>query len=218
MSDTEKLYSFATALEGLKKIERWRGQFFWKEYPQPHWYESVADHSWRLTMLVLMMAPRLSQKIDLEKALKMALIHDIAEIITGDESPLGEDGTGKSTHAFDERLAQEKMERETQAVRQLFSQLPESDAKEFYDLWLEAEQKVSFEAKVVKALDKLEATLQALEYSDGVLYKEHFEFSIKYSMKYADVDPAIKSFGDEIVQKMTERFKEFTPSTLTKNG
>jgi putative hydrolases of HD superfamily len=93
----KRFYSFATLLEGLKKIERFKGQFYWRDYPELKRYESVADHSWRLAMLVILLEKQFSQNINLEKAIKIALIHDIPEILSGDASPLGEDGTGKHT-------------------------------------------------------------------------------------------------------------------------
>lgn len=77
----ENFFSFSTFTEKLKLIERYKGQFYWKDYPRLERYESVADHSWRLALLVLLVSDRLSKKINLEKALKMAIIHDIAEII-----------------------------------------------------------------------------------------------------------------------------------------
>ena len=39
----------------------------------------------------------------MDKALKMALVHDIPEIIAGDASPLGESGTGEDSHSFNEK-------------------------------------------------------------------------------------------------------------------
>lgn len=90
MSDSiESIFNFATSIEALKKIERFRGQYFWKDYPQLARYESVADHSWRLALLVAVFADKLSQPFNLEKGLKMALIHDLPELIAGDVSPLG---------------------------------------------------------------------------------------------------------------------------------
>lgn len=43
-------FSFATAIEKLKFIERVKNQFFWCDYPELARYESVADHSWRVYM------------------------------------------------------------------------------------------------------------------------------------------------------------------------
>lgn len=91
--DLLKFFTFATELEKFKKLERYRGQCFWKDYPTPVQYESDADHTWRLAMLVMMFSGRLSRPFQLEKALKMVLIHDLPEILTGDTSPLGESGT-----------------------------------------------------------------------------------------------------------------------------
>lgn len=78
-----------------------------------------------------------------------------------------------------------------------------------FNLWVEYEAQECFEAKVVKALDKIECLLQVLEYSEGNLFKDHLEFNISYGLKLADVDPAIKSFGEEIAQKMRDLFKEY---------
>ena len=68
-------------------------------------YESVADHTWRLCLMILLFEDKLSEKFDISKTLKMALIHDLQEIISGDDSPMGDDGTGKTTYAYDENLS-----------------------------------------------------------------------------------------------------------------
>ena len=99
----EKILEFTSQIEMLKKMERYRGQFYWRDYPEQERYESVADHSWRLGMMLILIKDELSQPLNVEKALKMALIHDAPEITAGDESPLGEDGTGKDTYAFNEQ-------------------------------------------------------------------------------------------------------------------
>ncbi|MDZ4323104.1 MAG: HD domain-containing protein, partial [Alphaproteobacteria bacterium] len=46
--------------------------------------ESVAEHSWRMGLMVMTFFPYLSQKVDLEKCLKMAILHDLAEAEVGD--------------------------------------------------------------------------------------------------------------------------------------
>lgn len=47
-------------------------------------HESVAEHCWRMAFMVISIAPRLEKKINLERALKMAIIHDISEVEAGD--------------------------------------------------------------------------------------------------------------------------------------
>ncbi len=209
MNDVDQLYDFVSSIEALKRLERFRGQYGWKDYPKPVWYESVASHSWRLAMMVMTIAPKLSKPIDLEKTLKMALIHDLPEIIAGDDSPMGDDCTGKNTHAYNDDLAAQKHDREKIAARELFSSLPDDQAQEIYDLWLESEQLETFESQVIKALDKIEGTLQAFQYQNAHMYPEHFEFSITYCMKYADVDPAIRELGESVVRRMKEQYKPY---------
>jgi putative hydrolase of HD superfamily len=205
----EQFFSFATFVEKLKKLERYRGQFYWMDYPEPKEYESVADHTWRLALLVLLFEDRLSRKIDWEKALKMALVHDIAEAIVGDPSPLGAHGTGRDTHAFNKKIEEEKNRQESVAAKELFSKLPVVERKKFHNLWLEYEKQDCFEAKVVKSLDKVESLLQVLEYRNGHMYPKHLDFSINYYHKFLDVDPFITQFIEYLLEKMKKNYKEF---------
>jgi len=75
--------------------------------------ENDAEHSWHLAMMVWVFAPHYEQPIDLEKALKMALIHDLPEIYAGD------------VPAFDVEGRLGKDERERRAMERLLLLLPE---------------------------------------------------------------------------------------------
>src|SRR5690606_19600213 len=99
------------------------------------------------------------QPIDFKKAMKMLLIHDIPEMIAGDPSPLGTDGSGQDSHAYNQSKADEKFDREKAAAQEIFNKLPKDQAEELFELWLEFENQSSFEARVVKAIDKLEGKL-----------------------------------------------------------
>ncbi len=202
-------FEFASVIEGLKKLERFRGQFYWRDYPQLKRYESVADHTWRLSILLILFENKLSQKFDLTKALKMALIHDLPEILAGDDSPLGEDGTGKHTHAFNQHVAHKRSVKEQQAAKELFGMLSDTKAQELLSLWQEFEDQQAFEARVIKSLDRIEALLQVLQYRGGHLFPGHLEFNITYGLKGSDVDPAVHKFGQLIAQKMRDQYREF---------
>jgi 5'-deoxynucleotidase YfbR-like HD superfamily hydrolase len=193
----------------LKFIERFRGQVYWRDYPAPPRWESVADHSWRLAILVLIFANKLSKPLDLEKALKMALIHDIPEIITGDTSPLGESGTGEDSHAYNQAIQADRHNDEKSAAKAIFAKLDPEDGNKLYDLWLEIETLANFEARVVKALDKIEAMSQVLESREGHMFPEHLTFTTKYGSKGASVDPAIEEYAAYIAEQMQNQFKEF---------
>ncbi len=212
MNQTSKLLAFTRLLQGLKNLERFKGQYYWKEYPQPERYESVADHSWRMAMMLVVIESSLSQPIDFKKAMTMALIHDLPEIIAGDPSPLGSDGTGKDSHAYNAELKAKKYEKEKQAAQEIFGALPEDEKKNLYSLWLEYEGQQSFEGRLVKALDRIEAKLQVLEYTkkDG-MYKSHLDFTIAYGSETLDVDASVKAFGSAVVEELQKNYKEFIP-------
>ena len=208
--DTKKLLNFLHLIEGLKNLERWRGQVFWRHYPQRERYESVADHSWRMALMLTLVAENLAKPIDLAKAMKMALIHDLPEIIAGDQSPLGSDGTGKDSHAYNKSAAERKFQMEKEAAEKIFAELPKQQGDELLELWLEFESQKSFEAKVVMAVDKLEGKLQAAEYLQGAMFKEHLDFNLTYRVEMYKVDPVLKELGDLILNEFKEGYKEFT--------
>lgn len=205
-----QLYVFSTLLQEMKKIERYRGQYYWRDYPHaPQQYESDADHSWRMAMLVMLLEGKLERPFRVGKAIKLALIHDIAEIITGDASPAGEDGTGELAHAFNKKIKAARSRAERAAARQIFSKLDKSQAKDLFTLWEEYEDQTSFEARIVKALDKIEACLQVLEYLDGKMTQKHYDFLVRYvRLSSCGVDPTLDKIVEHIFSELAARFKE----------
>ena len=117
--------------------------------------ESVADHSWRLALMVLMITKELNIKIDIEKAINLALIHDIAESITGD-IPAPDVANGKVSR-------EEKERAETKAINEIKKLLPAQQGEEIYLIWDDYTYAKSKEAKFVRAMDKLEALLNVIE-------------------------------------------------------
>jgi len=204
------IYTFIKTAAELKELIRYQGQFYWKDYPSQARYESVADHSWRLALMAVLIAPKLSQPVNLERMLKMALIHDLPEILVGDASPMGTDGTGKDTHAFNEQKRAEKAAKEHAAAKKLFSALPSPLGDELFALWQEAEAQETFEAKVLKTLDKMEANIQVLRYREGNVFAAHKEFMQTYGLRGNDVDPATEALAQEIAREIDEKFVEFT--------
>lgn len=115
--------------------------------------ESVADHTFGTAMTAWVLAKRLKLKLNEEKLLKMALVHEIGEIYAGDITPV--DGISLS----------QKYELELQSVEKVFSSYPEG--KEFINLWKEFEEAKCPEAKFLKQIDKFEMGMQA------AIYKGH---------------------------------------------
>ena len=103
--------------------------------------ESVAAHSWGMSMLALKLAP---SNLDLQRILAMCIVHDVPEVRVGDLTP--HDDTSSKT------------EDELNAMQEL--------APEWVALLEEYEQGQTLEAKFVKQLDKLDMALQAEIYQE----------------------------------------------------
>jgi 5'-deoxynucleotidase YfbR-like HD superfamily hydrolase len=112
--------------------------------------ESVADHSFRCTFMAMILGDKFD--VDFGKLLKMALIHDIAEIKTGDITP--HDGISQK----------EKQKKEQWAVKEILSDLP--NLHDYLELWTEYEEQKSKEARIIRNLDKFEMALTAVEYQN----------------------------------------------------
>lgn len=205
----KQIFDFITSIQKLKSIERFKDQFYWKDYPKLLRYESVAAHTWRLCMLILAIHEHLSKKLDLSKAIELALIHDLPEVIAGDPSSMGEDGLGKGSHSYDKNIAMQQSIVEADAANKLFSVLPEKEKKHLLELWQEFDSLQSYEAKVVKALDRIECMIQVLEYRRGHMFSNHLDFTIKHAMQYKHVDPFIEQFGEYVVSELKSKFKPF---------
>jgi putative hydrolase of HD superfamily len=150
--------------------------------------ESVADHSFALSILCLFEGER--RGYNLERLLKLALLHDLEEAITGDLTPQDKESMGEK----DVRT------RKIAAREQLLSYFPRENRRVYRELWSELENERSREAQLVHELDKLEMALQANEYAKGGLeatkLKEFYE-----SARAAIKDPRLKRVLDEIPSK-----------------
>ncbi|AWC32309.1 HD domain-containing protein [Bacillus cytotoxicus] len=114
--------------------------------------ESVAEHTWRMSLMAILVQPYLDKEVNMEKLLKMVIIHDLVEAEAGD------------IPAFDTMNSQElqlkKQENEQQAMLNIKHTLEGPLGEELYHLWMEFEEKETYEAKVANALDKLEVKIQ----------------------------------------------------------
>jgi putative hydrolase of HD superfamily len=127
-----------------------------KETPRAGWAlrgvaspESVAEHSHRVALLALVLAPRAAPPLDVSRCVALAVVHDLAEALVGDITP------------YDGVSADEKQRREAEAMRQLGELAGDGS---LLALWREYDAAESPEARFVKELDKLETVLQAAEY------------------------------------------------------
>ena len=118
--------------------------------------ESVADHSFALGLLAALEGGR--RGFDVERAVKLALIHDLEEAITGDLTPNDKRIRGANRVEADKR----------KAIRELLTHLSSTERKSYGRLWTDLSLLRTREARLVHDLDKLEMALQAREYAKRV--------------------------------------------------
>jgi len=148
--------------------------------------ESVADHSFALSLLCLFEGERRGYNV--ERLLKLALLHDLEEAITGDLTPQDKESMGEDVVSTQKISARE----------QLLSYFPQENRQAYRDLWSELENGKSREAQLVHELDKLELALQAKEYARGGIEVTKLKEFYKSSMA-AISDPKLRRILDEIL-------------------
>jgi len=126
--------------------------------------ESVADHCYITTLMAMVLSDL--QNLDTNKIMKMTILHDLAESITGDFTP-------------DSISKKEKNILENKAMNELLNKLPESIVKEYVSLWSDYQNNTTKESEIVHDIDKLEMALQAKIYSKQGFSKEALQTFLK---------------------------------------
>lgn len=145
--------------------------------------ESAAEHSWRLCLLILACS-NLFAGLCLEKLLKLAVVHDLGEAISGD------------IPAVSLPQAEAKSARERRDMRVLCAPLPENLRKEFLALWEEYEAASTAEAQMVKGLDKLETLAQ---HNQGLNPPDFdYAFNLAYGRSHTDAHPLLQALRKSI--------------------
>ena len=142
-------------MEFLHKIEDLKTTLRWGKVISGNRSESTAEHSWRLAMMAFLLARELKLEIDIDKAIMIALVHDLAEAITGD--------IPANLTRGNKDLTEEKRINETKAFEKFRDSLNVELGQEINELWLEFEDFDTEEGKFVQGLDKIEAMVHALD-------------------------------------------------------
>jgi putative hydrolase of HD superfamily len=109
--------------------------------------ENSAEHSWHLAIMAMLLTEYAAEPVDVMRAMKMVLVHDIVEIDAGD------------VFAYDAAGNVGKVDREKLAAERIFGMLPEEQGQELRELWEEFEARATPEAKYANALDRLQPLL-----------------------------------------------------------
>ena len=155
-------------------------------------HESVADHSWRLALTAFFLRDEFPDT-DMDKVIKMCLIHDLGECFTGD------------IPTFMKSASDEK--KEDTALFDWVASLPLPYDTELAALYTEMSARQTDEAKLYKALDKLEAVIQHNE--SDIRSWEPLEYDLNRTYAYDAVafSPYLTKLREAVREDTEEKIK-----------
>jgi putative hydrolase of HD superfamily len=191
MPDLDGILDFLRGAEKLKSTLR-------TCYASTGRQESVAEHSWRLALLAMLLRHEFPE-LDDGKVLRMCLIHDLGEAIGGD-IPAPEQARRREEDPSAGKAVQERRDLLT-----LLEPLPPALQREITMLWDEYEAAASPEARLVKALDKLETILQHNQGKNPPDFD--YAFNLEYGRHHTGGHPvivALRAMLDEETARKTK--------------
>ena len=109
--------------------------------------ENDAEHSWHIAVMALIFEEYAAEPVNVSRAVKMCVVHDLIEIYAGD------------TFAYDVAGNADKAERESAAADKLFAQLPSEQGAEIRSLWEEFDAMQTPDSKYAACMDRLQPFL-----------------------------------------------------------
>ncbi|HMP01651.1 MAG TPA: HD domain-containing protein [Gemmatales bacterium] len=155
--------------------------------------ESVAEHTWRLCLMAAVLRDEFSE-VDFCRLIRICIVHDLGEAVSGDIPAVAQAASGP-------KAAQER--RDLQSV---LAPLPGRLRDEMLALWDEYEAAATAEARVAKALDKLETILQHNQGLNPPGFD--YEFNLGYGQRYTAGHPLIEAFRAALDRETRQRADE----------
>jgi 5'-deoxynucleotidase YfbR-like HD superfamily hydrolase len=166
--------------------------------------ESVSAHSWHVADCILLLADHFPY-LDRGHCIELAILHDKLEILTGDKSPIGRDGSGNKAHAFCVEAQQSKERDEWDALDQYLSKIRQGARLTQRVLLSELIDGHSLNARFVKAVDKLQAFAYVHSKKDGDMSNRHIVTTLRYTAKTTSLFPGLQQHYDCMRLKFLKR-------------
>jgi putative hydrolases of HD superfamily len=158
--------------------------------------ENTAEHSWHISVFAMLMHEYTEEpRPDINRVIKMLLLHDIVEVDAGD------------TFAYDSAGYLDKEEREQAAARRLFGLLPEDQREEWTSIWREFEAVETAEARYANAVDRLLPLLHNY-YTGGASWVRNGIVRSQVIRRIAPVEkisPPMWHFAMELLNRAVEK-------------
>lgn len=159
--------------------------------------ESIAEHSFRTSVLAMVMADKMDYPLDKNKLIKMAILHDLGELATGDI--VVEKGEVVDVKKMDEKEKQEK-----KGIREIFELIGEGN--KYAGIFQEMITRDTPEASFFWQIDKLEMALQALEYEEEQ-DKNLEQFFLSVGSLHLK-EPLLKKIFNQIINSRKKEYRE----------
>ena len=156
-------------------------------------HESVAEHSFRAALMAYFLRDEFPDA-DMNKVIKMCLIHDLGECFTGD------------IPTFDKTKQDE--EKESSLLTKWVKSLPEPYAQEMQELYQEMEARQTQEAKIYKAIDGLEAVIQHNESDISTWLPMEYELNKTYADDKVAFSEYMMKLREEIRKETLKKIEE----------
>ena len=163
--------------------------------------ESVAEHSWRISLMAFLLESEFSD-LDMDKVTRMCLIHDLGECFTGDIPTFLKTDTDRET--------------EDSLLDSWVRSLPEPLSREMSALYREMDAQQTGEAKLYKALDKLEALIQHNESPLDTWSENEFDLNKRYAFDAVAFSDWLKALRNEILFDTMEKIQREGGGAQTK--
>ena len=145
--------------------------------------ESVAEHSWRVSLMAMLLRNEFPDA-NMDKVVKMCLIHDLGECFTGDIPAFIKTDSDRKT--------------EDELLLEWVKSLPPEVSCDLHALYVEMDEQVTIEAKIYKALDKLEAVIQHNESPLDTWSDNEFELNRTYGTEAVAFSDWLSALREEI--------------------
>ncbi len=184
--NARKLLEILTVAERLKDTTR-------HCYTAKGRHESVAEHSWMMTLMAFFMRDEFSQ-VNMDKVIRMCIIHDLGECFTGD------------IPTFEKNLSDENIEKSL--LYDWIDTLPHNYAEEMKELYEEMEERKTLEAKVYKSIDSLEALIQHNISDLSTWIPKEYELNMTYADDKVAFSEYLKELREEVRKDTIEKIRK----------
>ena len=160
-------------------------------------HESVAEHSWRAALMAFLMKEELAAEFpeaDMDKVIRMCLIHDLGEAFTGDIPTF--------VKTDDDRKTEDIL------LEQWLTELPGEAAREMAELFSEMNERRTPEARIFKAIDGLEALIQHNESDISTWIPREYELNMTYCDDRVGFSGYLSALREEIRRDTIKKIEE----------